>query len=140
MRPAARQPAAGRDGAVLLEVIFAITLLAAAGAVVYSSLSFSARSVRQLRLGAQAADLANSVLAELQMGTLELINDGPVEADGPHWDWTWQTIVDEQPGRDETEPDMLRVEVVVYNDFEDYSFRLVQWMVPPAETQEAVEP
>lgn len=129
-RPA-RQPRR-RRGVMLLEVILAIALLAVAAGVIYTGLSGSDRAVRRLALNGQAADLAATVISQLQMGTLELVSDGPVEAEAPHDGWTWETIVDDQPGRDEIEPDLLRVEVVVHHVEADYTHRIVQWLAPPA--------
>ena len=131
-RPATARPAP-RRGIMLLEVLFALTLLASAGAIVFSAFRWSSRSVAALRTQADACDLAVSVMSQLEAGLLELKTDGPYPADPPHLDWTWQTIVEDLPGLDETEPDMLRVEVVVVHVENGYTWRLIQWLAPPAE-------
>lgn len=71
---------------MLLEVILALVLFAAAAAVIGAALHSSIGSVDRLRLGAQAADLAVTSFAELQLG-IRSLTEAPADAGGTNA-WT----------------------------------------------------
>lgn len=79
-------------GSVLLEVIFSIALFASAGAAVLAGFNSCFQAMREMRLEAKAADLAVSKLAEIQMGAVAIVDDGPTEYADPDAQWTWQIV------------------------------------------------
>lgn len=79
-------------GAVLLEVVLALVLIAGAAAVIGAGLNASIERVDRLKLNAHAADLAISVMSELQMGSKALSAEGPEMFEPPFEDWTWEAI------------------------------------------------
>src|SRR5258708_4398278 len=81
-----------QEGAVLLEVILALVLFVAAAAVLTSGLSSSLDGVERLRLNTHAADLAVTVLSELQLGIKSLALSGPQQFEAPLDAWTWELV------------------------------------------------
>ncbi len=125
---------------MLLEVLLALTLLAAGGAVILASLGSSARQTADLTRDAHGADLAVSILSQIQIGLIEPINDGPYPADPPHQDWTWEVLVEDVLMETEDDPEMLRVEVIVRHVYEDRTRRLVQNIALPVDELEQADP
>ena len=114
---------------VLLEVIFSITLMVAAAAVILDSLNACTRLVGRTRTKARAADLAVTYLSRIQKGYLDAEDDGPNECEEDE-DWTWQIV--SSPVDDASDQGtMKRVEVIIANGSEGYTCRLVHLM--PAE-------
>jgi len=79
-------------GAVLLEVILALVLFVAAATVIAAGINASLDSVERLRLNTHAANLAVSVLSELQMGSKTLAATGPQQFQAPFEAWTWEVL------------------------------------------------
>lgn len=131
-------------GVVLLEVVLSLSLFFGAAVVVLVGLHSSVITARNLALEARAADLAVSVLSELQMGQLALEEAGPEEfgEERPYLaDWTWQVVVEdvsEDRLSAENLPAMKRVDVVIANTRRGFTYRLVQWL--PAESEEIAVP
>lgn len=106
----------GEQGAILLEVVLALVLFVVAAAIIGGGISASVDSVERLRLNTQAASLAATVGAELELGIRALEASGPAEFEPPFVDWTWEviptttttTIADET-----TSPTFTMVEIVV---------------------------
>lgn len=80
----------GPAGAVLLEVIIALSLFVFAAAVISSGLSTAVDRVARLHAQAHALDLAASVLAEVEIGLRPAQNAGPEPFEAPFEAWTWQ--------------------------------------------------
>lgn len=78
-----------RQGSVLLEVVLALALFVAAAAVIGTGLGQSVDSVERQRLNLHAANLAGSVLAELQLG-LRTPGNGPEAFAAPFEHWSWE--------------------------------------------------
>lgn len=119
-------------GVALLEVVLALALFFAVAVGVMGGLSASVRSVRQVRLEAEAADLAVTLLSEMQLGLVPLADSNPTPYDEPLQDWTWQVTVSPVemivPGLD-----LARVEIIIRNTAEDYTYRLYQVMAAGGE-------
>lgn len=82
---------AGREaGAVLLEVVLALTLFVFAAAVIAGGLNAAAERVERLRRDAQANDLAATVMAELLLGLRPLSTSGEEPCAPPFEAWTAQ--------------------------------------------------
>ena len=117
-----------RRGAVLVEVVLALALFVAAAAVISGGLSASMDSIERLRLNAHAADLAVSVLSEMQMGTLAMEGNAAQPFDPPFEDWTWEVQlapVDDGAGE---ETRLTRVEAIIRHLQPPLVYRLTQVM------------
>ena len=124
-----------RRGGILLEVVLAMVLFFSAGAVILAGLGSAIRGMEQLRLDAQAADLAITLMSRLQIGDLELTDAGPSDfepIEGPQQEldgWTWQVITSQmQDTIDAGGPTGKLVQVIVRNEPKGYSYRLSQWL------------
>lgn len=109
-------------GAVLLEVVLALVLFVLAAAIIGGGLSASINSVERMRLNTQAADLAATVAAELELGIRTLDETGPAQFDPPFDGWTWEiipttTTTPSSTTTDETTaPTFVVVEIVVRHE------------------------
>ncbi len=116
----------GEQGAVLLEVVLALVLFVAAAAVLSSGLSSSLDSVERLRLNTHAADLAVTVLSELQMGVKTLAAAGAQPFEAPLENWTWEIVASPvQSDTDEANP-FKKIEVIIRHDDPALVYRLGQ--------------
>lgn len=79
-----------QQGAVLLEVVLALTLFAFAAGILSSSLNSAVQRTLRLHDQTHALDLAASVLAELELGIRTPQNSGPEPFESPFESWTWQ--------------------------------------------------
>ena len=79
-------------GSVLLEVVLALTLFAAAAVIIGTGLNASVNSAERLRQQAHAADLAITVMSELQMGVRSPAQPGPEAFPAPFTNWTWEVV------------------------------------------------
>jgi len=136
-RPAAKaSPLARSAGLVLLEVLISLSIFVFAAAVVGAGLRSTLDAAMDIREAGKAANLAQSVLAELSAGGLELTNAEPTafaageeEADSPEKGWTYEIAVEDIPGT----PGLKRVTIIVRNDngLRPRTCRLTQWMLDP---------
>lgn len=133
---------AGPRGVVLLEVLLALTLFVLAAAVVGSALRSCLAATARIRVQGRAMDLAQTVLAELATGQLEMIGTSPSEfvretEDGEETfaeGWTYEIEIDELTDM----PDLKAVTVTVRDDqtHQPTVCRLTQWIfVPPADEE-----
>lgn len=126
-----------RRGAILVEVVLALALFVAAAAVISGALSASMDSVERLRLNAHAADLAVTVLSELQMGTRSAEGTGPQDFDLPFEDWTWEVLQAPVDNGATEETRLTHVEVIIRHKTSSLVYRLNQVLRlnPPKSTQ-----
>jgi hypothetical protein len=128
-------------GAVLLEVVLATALFFMGALVVMGGLNIALRSIQRVQFQAEAADLAVTLLSEVQMRQVPLVDDGPkpYEEDGLT-DWTWQiaTLPVQQPlGLDL--PAAKQVEIIIRKKGTDFAYRLTELVdeePPPAAVQD----
>lgn len=85
---AATSPCSAVSGAILLEVVLALVLFVFAAAVIGGGLHAALNKVEALRRECRAADLAASVLAEVQLGMRSLQNSGWQTLEDPFSDWS----------------------------------------------------
>ena len=113
-------------GAVLLEVVLALVLFVGAATVLTSGLSSSLDGVERLRRATHAADLAVSVLSELQMGIKTADLSGPQPFEEPLEAWTWEVVASPmQDDHDESNP-YRNVEIIIRHDESELVYRLNQ--------------
>ena len=108
-----------------------------AAGVLFLGVDSSVRAARHLRLDAQAADLAVTLLSEIQMGLVEPADAGPEGYEEPLEDWTWEIVtspLEEMPLDEEVE----QVEIIISHVGGRCTYRLVQLMA--VEPQEEEEP
>jgi hypothetical protein len=98
---------------VLLETILALTLFVAAAAVIAGAISSSMSGVERLRLEAHAADLAVTVLSELQIGLRSVANTGPQAFDPPYEDWSWEVLSETVASENGEATGLTQVEVAI---------------------------
>lgn len=128
-----------RDAAVLLEVVLALVLIAAAAAVIGAGLSASIDRVDRLKLNAHAADLAVSVMSELQMGSKALSGEGPEAFETPFEGWTWQAqaeITTDEKVRDTGRT--KKVEVIIRHEDPPVVHRLCQVIRLPEKEEDVL--
>ena len=128
---------------MLLEVIFATTLFVTTAAIVMLGTSRSLRVARNLQRDSQAANLAVTLLSEIQMGLVPPTDVGPEAYNEPLEDWTWQ-VVTEPVAEQLEETDIVRVEIIITRTVDGYTYRLAH-LVPaegdlPGEPDEPDEP
>ncbi|MCD6303774.1 MAG: hypothetical protein J7M21_02290 [Planctomycetes bacterium] len=115
---------------VLLEVVLAMALFFMGSLVVLAGLNTALRTGRRIDLEAQAEDLAVTLLSEIQMGLVAVVDDGP----NPYDDealagWSWQVAtepIEDTLGLDL--PAQTLVEVIIRYDAEGYVYRLSEIM------------
>ena len=109
-----------------MEVVLALVLFVAAATILTSALSSSLDSVERLRLNTHAADLAVSVMSELQLGIKSLALSGPQHFEAPLEDWTWEAVSSPvQTELDESNP-FKKIEVIIRHEEPSAVFRLAQ--------------
>jgi len=127
-RAAQRPRRKGRRAAVLLEVILALALFVGTSGIVLASLSACVRSAREIRLEAQAADLAVTRLSEIQMGLLPIQDSSAEPFDPPFDAWTWQAAT--MPVIDNGEDmGLKKIEIVVTQTEQGFVYRLSALLV-----------
>jgi len=117
-----------RPGAmVLLEVVLAMMLFFGGALVILAGLNSSLSGIQRVQIEARAADLAVTLLSEVQMGMVQLVSDGPSSYEDPALaDWTWEISVEpfEEQQLDLELPEFQRVEVTIRNESSGYATSL----------------
>jgi type II secretory pathway pseudopilin PulG len=117
-------------GAVLLEVVLALLLFVAAAAVITGGIHASLTSVERMRLTTHAANLAVSVMSELQLGIRSTSLSGPESFDPPFENWTWELVAaPAELDMEETTP-WTQVEVIIRHPDPALTFRVSQLIQP----------
>ena len=114
-------------GAVLLEVVLALLLFVAAVAIVSGAFNSSMMSLERQRFGVQAANLAATVHAELDLGLRTTESLGPENFERPFDQWTWQLVPAGMEDKTSGEASGLTaIEVVIRNTNSAGAYRLAQ--------------
>lgn len=113
---------------MLLEVVLALALFMGAATVISTGLNASVQAVYRLRQSTHAANLAISVLSELQMHVRPVAAAGPEPFAAPFELWTWKIEIT-QPESGSLEADaMRRVEVIIRHTEDPVVQRLTKFM------------
>src|SRR2546421_1194648 len=115
-------------GAVLLEVVLALVLFVAAAAIISAGLNASLNSVERLRLNTHAANLAVSVISELQMGIKTTALGGPQPFKAPFDGWTWEVLAGSADTEFSQSKGAQKVEVIIRHDEPAVVYRLSQML------------
>lgn len=122
----ARRSAAPLKGTALLEVILALALFVVAAAVVTSGMSASTDNLDRQRRHTHAANLAATVLAEIQLGIRTTSESGEQPFAAPFEQWTSELIVTPTETESGEASGLLRVEVVIRHQESSLVRRLAQ--------------
>lgn len=122
------------DGAVLLEVLLALALFVGAAAVIMSALNASLASLERQRLSSHAVDLAESLLAEIQLGIRPVATESTRPLPAPFQDWTSEISVTPLNGSVDGAIRLKKVEIVVRHLEPALVQRLCQVLRPAAGT------
>jgi len=134
-----RRRASRLDGAILLEVVLALTVFAGAAGVVFSGLSASFVAAERVMIDAQAADLAVTTLSEIMLGERELTDAGPEDfEDEDLAGWQWQIVVEPMEAFTVLETEELQVQVIIRHAESGRGYRLVRLM-PSVQAQAEAE-
>ena len=107
--------------------MLALALFVGAATVVTAGINASIQAVQRVRLQNHAANLAISLMSELQMHARLVAPIGPESFEAPFQDWLYRVAV-EQGQENAGEAESLRpVEVIVWNPEEGVTHRLTQF-------------
>jgi len=122
---------------VLLEVLMALTLFVISAAVIGSAMRSSMQATADMRLTARAADIAQSVLAELLAGSAELVDTPPTAFEDAPEGWTYEIVTEEITDT----PGLKKVTIIVTeaDSPDSHTHRLTQWIFDRAGIAERKE-
>lgn len=102
-----------RRGTALLEVLLALALFVVTAAIVTSGMSASTDNLDRQRRNTHAANLAASVLAEIQLGIRSTAEAGEQAFTAPFEQWTAELVVTPTETEAGEASGLLRVEVII---------------------------
>ena len=117
-------------GIVLLEVLAALTLFVIAAAVIRSAMQTSIHATVDMKRSGQAANIAQSVMAELEAGSAELVDTPSTafeeEEEQTTEGWTYEIATEEITDT----PGLKKVTVIVTDadTIHPHTCRLTQWI------------
>lgn len=118
------------SAAVLLEILLAVALFVAASAVVTTSLNSSIQSLDRQHLRLHAANLASSILAEVEIGARSSTAAPAQSLEAPFQDWTFELVAEPSPPDFSNVAPLEHVTVVVRHQTEPVVHRLSQRLIP----------
>jgi hypothetical protein len=113
-----------------LEVLLAVVLFGAAVAIATAAFNSSLESLDRQKRGAQALNMAASILAEVQLGLRPSVSDGTRPFEAPWQDWTWETCVTPTESAAGGLTGLSMLEVIVRHQKSSAVQRLAQVMKP----------
>ena len=127
--PSIRWRARSARGSILLEVVLALALFVGAATVISVGINASVRAVERVRLQNHAANLAISLMSELQIHARPLAPMGPESFEAPFTNWLFRVSFDQaqQSGEIGEAASLQPVEVIVWNPEEGVTHRLTQF-------------
>lgn len=126
MRVSPAPPASLRRGTALLEVLLALALFVVAAAIVTSGMSASTDNLDRQRRNTHAANLAATVLAEIQLGIRSTAEAGEQPFTAPFEQWTAELVVTPTETEAGEASGLLRVEVIIRHQESALVRRLAQ--------------
>ena len=142
MRPHVTIPSRRRNGAILLEVVLSLSLFVLAAVLVLTALDASREAVGLVRRDMHGENLAMSVLADLEMGQIDLatLEDSPYEftddEEDPLSGWTWQISSEALALSDELPPEQ-RLTIVIRDPSGRRAIRI--YTLWPAQDEEGLD-
>ena len=117
-------------GSVLLEVVLALALFVGAATIISTGINASIQAVYRLRLETHAANLAISLISEMQMHARPVAPMGPEPFDAPFTNWSFRIEFSQLEGSGTDNETLVPVEVVVNHNEEPIVYRLTQLFRP----------
>jgi len=133
-------PGRRRAGVVLLEVVLALALFSGTALMILAGLNTSLRTAQRVQVETDATDLAVTLLSEVKMGFVPLVDDGPNDyEDEALADWSWEIVTEsfEEDSLELVIPEFLHVSVVIRHRPSGYTHRLTQLMSEESYAPEA---
>jgi len=120
---------AGRHvrGSILLEVVLALALFVGAATVITAGINASLQAVERVRLQNHAANLAISLMSELQMHARPIAPIGPESFEKPFEGWLYRIALEQGEESIREAASLRPVEVIVWNPEEGVTHRLTQF-------------
>ena len=110
-------------GAILMEVVLALTIFVVAATILHGALSASMLGVGRLRQENVATDLAVTRMSELMLAPDVIEAEGPYEftddeGDTPEWlaGWTWEVQLEAVSTSDPEAPEMNEIVVIIRHE------------------------
>lgn len=119
-------------GTALLEVLLALALFVVAAAIVTSGMSASTDNLDRQRRNTHAANLAATVLAEIQLGIRSTTEAGEQPFTVPFDKWTAELVVTPTETEAGAASGLLRVEVIIRHQESALVRRLAQIIRVPS--------
>jgi hypothetical protein len=105
-------------------VVLALALFVGAATIISAGINASIEAVHRLRLETHAANLACSLVSEMQMHARSISPQGPEPFEAPFTNWTFRIEISQNEA---AQSDALRpVEVIVSHTQESIVYRLTQ--------------
>jgi len=118
-----------QSGVVLLEVILALILFVGAATIISSALTASLASVDRMKYSVHAANLAVTLLSEMQMGILPMQSSAPATFESPFEAWIWEAQVSTDKTELETRVPLHEVEIIIRHESEPIVYRMKQFLL-----------
>ena len=112
---------------MLLEVVLALALFIGAATVISGGISASVEAVHRVRLQTHAANLAISVMSELQIGARPLAPVGPENFEAPFQDWLYRVNFSQGEEAASGTESVRPVEVIVWHTEANAVHRITQF-------------
>lgn len=124
-------PSKKQSAAVLLEVVLALVLFVAAAAIITAGINSSLDAAERQKLQIHAANLATTVLSELQLGIRPMEAGSPIDMQPPFTNWTCE-LAFESPEQDMVTGSggLSVVEVIIRHKESDLVYRQAQMLEP----------
>lgn len=139
--PSGRVARDGRcdSGVVLLEVVLSLVLFAATAAIITGVLNSGVDGVERQKLRIHAANLAVTVISELQMGLRSWDAAGPEPFPVPFEGWTWELAMQPVGGEIGESTGLTQVEVAVRHKDPPLVHRLAQVLTQGTASSQSME-
>lgn len=131
---------ARKRAAILLEIILALAMFTVIATILLTAIRQTAEQAVRIQLRTRAADLAFTLVSELQTGQLPLqATDSRPYEDPRLADWQWQIELADPPGAPLTDGPIMRQAIVTVSHVNpSYQFSLGQLV--PDTSQDAETP
>jgi len=107
-------------------VVLALALFLGAATVISSGLNASIQSAQRLRQENHAANLAISIMSEMQMHARPIAAIGPEPLPRPFQDWNYKIEVSQEQGNIADIDSLRPVEVIIRHSQENTVYRITQ--------------
>lgn len=107
-------------------MVLALALFVGAATIISTGINASVQAVYRLRLETHAANLAISLISEMQMRARPLLAVGPEPFEAPFTNWTYRVELRQSENSGAESEALQPVEVIVSHNEEPIVYRLTQ--------------